>query len=248
MVSHDLLGTRDLARLFPIALICHLWLCSGVVDLMNEWNIQSRSHSCQACEKPFLDQQPYHTLLFDEKHDFRRLDICEPCWQAQYSQGASDRKGFVSYWHGVYETPPAAPPEPIQKENAETLLRKIIELNDPRYASVGFILAVSLERKRLLKIKEQFVRDGLRIFIYEHPKSGDFFTITDPNLHLSQLEQVQHDVAALLEHGFNPPPDLAAAPVGAKSESNEGAAGASAAAPELEGASAPPAENEAAVR
>jgi hypothetical protein len=30
------------------------------------------------------------------------------------------------------------------------------------------------------------------------------FTIADPNLRLDQLEQVQRDVAALLEHGLNP--------------------------------------------
>lgn len=171
---------------------------------MNDWNIQARSHHCQACDKGFIAQQAFHTLLFDEKNDFRRLDICDPCWQAQYSQGASDRKGFISYWHGVYEAPPAAAPDPIQKENAESLLRKLIELNDPKYAAVGYILAVMLERKRILKVKEQVVRDGQRIFIYEHPRSGDIFTIADPNLQLTQLEQVQHDVAALLEHGFSP--------------------------------------------
>jgi len=172
--------------------------------MMNEWNIQARSHHCQACELAFRDQQVYHTLLFDEKHDFRRLDICEPCWQSQYSHGASERKGFVSYWHGTYEAPPPAPAEAIQKENAESLLRKLIEVNDPKYAAAGYILAVMLERKRLLKVKEQFLRDGQRSFIYEHPRTGDLFTIPDPNLQLTQLEQVQRDVASLLEHGLNP--------------------------------------------
>ena len=56
-----------------------------------------------------------------------------------------------------------------------------------------------------LKVKEQIVRDGQRVFIYEQPKTGDIFTIADPDLHLDQLEQVQHDVAALLEQGLNPP-------------------------------------------
>ena len=177
---------------------------------MNEWNIQSRAHVCQACNHHFADQQHFHTLLFDEKEDFRRLDVCETCWQAQYSQGASDRKGFVSHWQGVYEAPPLAPPDAIQKENAETLLRKLIEANDPKYIAASYILAVMLERKRLLKIKEQFKRDGQRIFIYEHPKSGDIFTIPDPDLQLNQLEQVQHDVAHLLEHGLNPPAEAAA--------------------------------------
>ena len=171
---------------------------------MTEWNIQSRGHNCTACGKAFADAEHYHTLLFDEKAEFRRLDICVPCWQKQYSEGARDRKGFVSYWQGVYEAP-TPPAEPIQKETAESLLRKLIELNDPQYVPAGFILAVMLERKRLLKVKEQFVRDGQRVFIYEHPKTGDVFTIIDPNLQLNQLEQVQHDVATLLQHGLNPP-------------------------------------------
>ena len=160
---------------------------------------------CQACERPFADKQPYHTLLFDEKQQFLRLDVCETCWKEQYSDGAHDRKGFVSYWSGVYEAPPPAAPEPIQKENAESLLRKLIELNDPKYAAAGFILAVMLERKRLLKVKEQIVRDGERVFIYEQPKTGDIFTVPDPKLQLDQLEQVQKDVAELLEKGLTPP-------------------------------------------
>jgi hypothetical protein len=175
--------------------------------LMTEWNIQSRAHECAACGKSFVDREAYHTLLFDEKADFRRSDICQACWQKQYSDGARDRKGFVSYWQGVYEAPPP-PTEPIQKETAESLLRKLIELNDPRYIPAGFILAVMLERKRHLKVKEQFVRDGQRVFIYEQPKTGDVFTILDPSLQLSQLDAVQRDVAALLEHGLNPPAPL----------------------------------------
>ena len=93
----------------------------------------------------------------------------------------------------------------IQKDTAETLLRKLIEQNDPRYAPAGYILAVMLERKRIFKVKEQIMRDGQRVFIYEQPKTGDIFTIADPDLQLNQLEEVQRDVAQLLEHGLNPP-------------------------------------------
>ena len=77
-----------------------------------------------------------------------------------------------------------------------------MEVKDPRYSAACYILAVMLERKRILKVKEQLKRDGKRVFVYEHPKSGDFFTITDPDLQLDQLEQVQTDVADVLEHGI----------------------------------------------
>ncbi len=179
---------------------------------MNEWNIQSRAHACEACSQPFADKQPYRTVLFEEAKELRRSDICEPC--AEKAGDARSRNGFISQWNGTYEAPPAHPVEAIQKDTAETVLRKLVEQNDPRYAPAAYILAVMLERKRILKVKEQIKRDGRRIFIYEQPKTGDIFTIADPDLHLDQLEQVQRDVAQLLEHGLNPP--AAEAPVAAE--------------------------------
>jgi hypothetical protein len=170
---------------------------------MNEWNIQSRAHACEACQQPFADQQVYHTLLIDAGPDLLRSDVCEACWQKQSTE-APNPKGLISRWQGTYQAP-APVVEAIQKENAETLLKKLIELNDPRYIPAGYILAVMLERKRVLKVKEQIIRDGKRTFIYEQPKTGDVFTISDPGLHLNQLEEVQRDVAHLLEHGLNPP-------------------------------------------
>ena len=188
---------------------------------MNEWNIQSRAHACEACSQPFADKQPYHTLLLDEKAGLRRSDICEPCWQKQSADAARSCAGFISHWQGIFEVPPPVT-EVIQKETAETLLRKLVELNDPRYAPAAYILAVMLERKRLLKVKEQLKREGQRVFVYEQPKTGDIFTIVEPVLHLNQLEQVQHDVAQLLEHGLNPPApvpaEIPAAPAEAKTD------------------------------
>lgn len=175
---------------------------------MNDWNIQSRSHACTACEKPFTDKQSYHTVLFDDHAEFHRHDLCEDCWQKDFGPDARETKGFISHWQGTYEAPPP-PEEVVPKENAESLLRKIIEVNDPQYIPAAYILAVMLERKRLLKVKEQLNREGHRVFIYEQPKTGDAFTIIDPGLQLNQLDTVQRDVAQLLEHGFNPPAEAA---------------------------------------
>ena len=198
-----LYGRQDARRYGgnEIAVLTVAALCFAC--LITEWNIQTRGHGCEACGRPFADKEPYHTLLVDEKSNFRRSDLCVPCWQGQFAD-AQNRSGFISCWQGVFQAPPPVT-EAIQKDTAETLLRKLIEQNDPQHMPAGYILAVMLERKRILKVKEQFVRDGQRVFVYEQPKTGDVFTITDPDLHLDQLAQVQHDVAALLEHGLNPP-------------------------------------------
>lgn len=171
---------------------------------MIDWKIQARARACQACSKAFADKEAYFTLLFDRKNSLERWDVCATCWESQYSQGANDRKGFVSFWQGVFVEPPPGPPEPIQKESAESLLRKLVEQNEAPYAAACFILAVMLERKRVLRVKAQSTQDGQRTLLYEHARTGDLFSIVDPNLQLQQLEEVQRTVTELLEHGLNP--------------------------------------------
>ena len=174
--------------------------------MINEWNIQSRSRLCRACERAFADKQSYHTVLIEEKQQYQRLDLCPACWESQHGEGASERKGFISQWQGVYHAPPAVPVDAIQKESAESLLRKLVEAHDPTHGPVCYILAVMLERKRILKVKEQIRSENGRVFVYEQVGTGDVFTIADPNLQLDQLEEVQRATAQLLAHGLNPPP------------------------------------------
>ena len=168
---------------------------------MIDWNIQSREHQCHLCEQAFEDGASYHTVLAHENHEYLRHDICHGCWKQQ-GEDEAERKGFISYWQGTYEAPPEAPPEAIQKDTAESLLRKLLETGDARWREASYILAVMLERKRILKVKEQLRESDGRVFVYEQPKSGDLFTIPDPALKMEELEQVQIEVAALLEHGL----------------------------------------------
>ncbi|MDP7050011.1 MAG: hypothetical protein QF721_11200 [Verrucomicrobiota bacterium] len=135
-----------------------------------------------------------------------RRDICPGCWEQKHKAEPGAMGGYISHWQGVYEMPPPPPPEAIQKDNAESLLKKMIEQNDPEHTEACFILAVMLERKRVIKNKDQLRNeDGSRMLIYEHTQSGDVFTILDPALKLAELGDVQTKVAELLEHGLHPP-------------------------------------------
>ena len=190
---------------------------------MIDWKIQSRARACQACARPFVEKQLYYTLLLDKRNILERSDVCAACWEAQYAEGAHDRKGFLSFWHGVYNAPTPPPAEAIRKESAETLLRKLVQSGDPVHGPACFILAVMLERKRILRVKAQTTLDGRRQIVYEHPKDGDLFQITDPNLQLQQLEAVQRQVADLLEHGLPDSSEISpeSAPAPASAEATE---------------------------
>ena len=161
---------------------------------MTEWNIQPRSSLCTACRTPFAEKQTYHTLLGLSAEGYQRRDLCVGCF------ANVQRDGVVSYWQGEYKAPPPLPPEPIQRDTAETWLRKLVESSDPNHAGARYILAVMLERKKILRHRDT-VQDenGNDILVYEHAQSGESFTVPDPHLRLDQLNEVQRHVSELLQ-------------------------------------------------
>ena len=161
---------------------------------MTEWDIQTRADACTACQRPFASKEAYHTLLSVDATGYARRDLCGACFVN------APRDGVVSYWQGEYKLPPPPPPEAIQKETAETLLRKLIESTDPSHAAARYILAVMLERKRILKHRDTVHEEnGEDLLVYEHARTGESFTLPDPHLRLDQLAHVQEEVAALLQ-------------------------------------------------
>ena len=179
---------------------------------MNEWNIQSRSSVCVLTRREFQDHESCHTVLLTAATGgFERLDISEDAWRTQGPEILS-RPNLISHWKGEYQAPPPAPPEPIRRDDAESLLQRLVGLKDPQYAAACYILSVMLERKRLLKVKAQIRENGRRLFVYENPRTGDVFTIFDPDLQLNQLDAVQRQVADLLAKGPSPETSTAAGP------------------------------------
>ncbi len=185
---------------------------------MTEWDIQPRSSACTACQRAFGEKQPYHTLLAATREGYLRRDLCAECY------ATAGREDVISYWQGEYKLPPPPPAEAIQKDTAETLLRKLVASTDPDHAAARYILAVMLERKRILRHRDT-VRDdgGGDTLVYEHVQTGESFTVPDPCLHLDQLEQVQESIAALL-HPSAPSPENAEAEPSASPASSTPAA------------------------
>lgn len=166
--------------------------------IQEDWEIHARSAVCQACSAEFVDKATYHTILSFTPEGYTRMDICQTCWDTQYSQGGMDRKGAFSHWRGKYKSPPPPQPEAMPKETAETLLRKLIDSQDPAHANARYILGVMLERKRILKHRDTVEKDGHSVLVYEHAKTAESLLIPDPKLSLDQLELVQQEVYALL--------------------------------------------------
>lgn len=162
--------------------------------MASDWDIKSRAEKCAVTGRSFEDGEHFYTLLFHDEKGFQRQDLSEEAWQ----QVRENSDKSFSFWRSKFEAPPAAPPEALQKETAEALLRRYMEDEDTAHANARFILAVMLERKRILKqVSESQTPEG-RTLIYEHAKTGEVFVIPDPQLRLDQVEAVQNELAPLL--------------------------------------------------
>jgi hypothetical protein len=75
------------------------------------------------------------------------------------------------------------------------MLRRLLESNDPAHTNTRYLLAVMLERKRILRPQPSADKG---ILGYERAGTGETCLITDPNLSLSDLALVQEEVTALL--------------------------------------------------
>jgi len=159
-----------------------------------EWTIQGRAEECAVTGAPFQDGDYFYTLLFDDAAGYRREDLSEAAWKER-----NDNRQPFSFWRSKYEAPPPAAPEPLAKQTAEDLLRRYMEENSVQHAAARYLLAVMLERKKMLKeVEVKRAGGGALTRIYEHTKTGEVFVVPDPELRLDQIEQVQQEVASLL--------------------------------------------------
>ena len=160
-----------------------------------EWTIQSRGHQCSATGHEFVEGEQFYTLLFDEKSGYRREDLCEEAFRAR----PGDAPAPFSFWKTKYVPPPPAAPEALGKQTAEDLLRRYMAEDSPQHESARYLLAVMLERKRILKEVETKRSDsGQLTRIYEHGKTGEVFVVPDPELRLDQIAAVQAELAPML--------------------------------------------------
>ena len=163
--------------------------------LANDWPIKHRADACARTQRAFEPGEQFYTLLFREGEGFRREDLSEEAW----AQRNENIRPF-SFWKTRYEPPPPAPPEPLGKETAEDILRRLLAENDASHANACYVLAVMLERKRVLKQIKADQTEDRPVLIYEHAKTGDVFIVPDVRLRLDEIEHVQNEVSHLLKN------------------------------------------------
>ena len=163
--------------------------------MSQEWNIRSRGHICSLCQKPLVDKALVISALREVPNGYERFDCHPECWKT----AERDWEPF-SVWDGVYFAPVREEKkEPLKKEDAGELLRQLVTLDDPAMKNVVYVLAVMLERSKILVERDaKTLDDGTIRRVYEDRRQGDTFVILDPRIRLENIAEVQQQVVALL--------------------------------------------------
>lgn len=174
--------------------------------LAEPWHVRSRGRECAATQQLFSDREPIITALFPdlESSGYLRRDYCIAGWKNQLE---SPEKPF-SFWRTIYTAPTNNDAQhAAEKLSAEEILRRLVEEDEDHTENTRFILAVMLERQKLLRETDsQRTPNGI-IRVYEQRKSGEIYIVKDPDIPLSQVEAVQNEVIILLENnGRSPAP------------------------------------------
>ncbi len=160
------------------------------LSMDGEWEIKSRARCCARTGKPFEEGEYFYTLLFRDGDRFRREDISEKAWQERNANIEP-----FSFWRSRYEAPAPPRSEPLPKDDAESLLRRLIAERDPASENARYILALMLERKRILRPVESA---DSSLLVYEHASTGESIVVPNPSLSLETLSAIQSEVYGML--------------------------------------------------
>lgn len=180
--------------------------------MIQNWSIRSRAHQCALSGRAFTEGEVFHTAIYfdPETGGYLRRDVGLDSWKEELKERTP-----IAYWRTTY-TPNLVEPKPevTTKESAMALLQRFVEENEPHTEDARYILALMLERKRILSPTASKETEQGKMLFYENKKTSEVFMIRDPELKLDELAQMQDEVAMLL--GFGGPGAEAAKSVGMK--------------------------------
>jgi hypothetical protein len=172
--------------------------------LAESWHVRSRSRECAASQRSFTDGETIVTALFPdpESSGYVRRDYCVEAWENL----PQDSEKPFSFWKTTFSGPTTGgKQDPIEKLSPEELLVRLVEEDEDHTENTRYVLAVMLERQKLLRETDnQRTPNGI-LRVYEHRRTGEVYLIRDPDIPLSQVESVQNEVIVLLENNGRTP-------------------------------------------
>lgn len=164
--------------------------------MVENYSIKSRSHRCNLTDAPFQEGDAFVAAIFPdpESDGYLRRDFSLAAWT-----DAQESETPFSFWKSHYKPPVREEETRVTSRDPETLFAKLVEDNEEHTENARFILAVMLERKKLLRETDTQQLPNALLRIYEHRKTGDVYIVKDPQIALADIDNIQEEIHRLLD-------------------------------------------------
>lgn len=158
--------------------------------MQTDWKIKMRSDCCTVTGKPFQEDEIFHTMLTQAKTgELIRNDLCEQAWIER-----NDNIRPLSFWKSKFKPLPPTQTDAVGKHDAESELRRLLDEGAHQSPKVCYLLALLLERKRVLRVKDRLKIGDNSTVVYEHADTQETFIVPEVELSLTDIESLQTEM------------------------------------------------------
>jgi hypothetical protein len=150
-----------------------------------DWNIKPRSETCQVTGRPFQEGEVFHTALFQGPEELERMDYSVEAWERRDPEPTP-----LSSWQSIFKPTPLEEEQTVDPSDAESVLRHLLGKQEPSHGKTCLLLALLLERKRVLKLREKIQSESGNSLVYEHVESQESILVPDMDFQLSELAEL----------------------------------------------------------
>ncbi|ARN55904.1 hypothetical protein [Sedimentisphaera salicampi] len=159
---------------------------------MADWNIKKPEGVCSICGREFETDEEFYAGLVDGQEGFERIDTCIGCWQ--------EKKPRTFYF---WKTKMPQPEEKGKQKflNDETMLEfleKLEQSEEPEKINFRFVLMLVLVRKRILRYKDTFSRDGKDYWRLKITGQDKMVEVLDPHIGEEQIEKLSENIGDIM--------------------------------------------------
>jgi len=155
---------------------------------VSEYKIARSSGTC-GCGRAFSEGEEYVAALFETEESFNRRDFCPACW--------NEPAEAYSFWRAR-----APRKDEKKRENPMAVWAFFESLSsdpDPQRKKLAFLLSLTLQRKRILKMTGTR-REGPREFIQlEKRPDGTVYSIEVPEIRDEEMALLREELVRLLD-------------------------------------------------
>jgi len=156
-----------------------------------DWEFKPRSEVCCDTGRPFQDKEVYFTVLKQGAEGLLREDLCQEAWGNRYKDPE-----VISFWRSTFQPRAEEEETTVDPTDAESVLRHLLDAKEPGHEKTCCLLALLLERKRILKVRERTEIQSNQVVIYEHVPSQETLAVPDVDFQLSELAELVNQLEA----------------------------------------------------